>query len=272
MAYLNNAVHVEHGLRVFQKWKVVSPCPVTPVVLPRPMDELQHLISDLRSSDAATREVAAQALHDFGAEAKPAVQSLFDAILQEPDACPWVGAALTQLGPLAPDMKSLALALQSKNPHVRFWAARTAVKLGPEAEPLIPDLIALLCDPNHSVIDSVVWALGAIGRSAITPLIAASRCNDPELRARAVLALGRYPEHAEKKLPAIVESLDDSIANVRNHAARAICSLGQSTRPDPCVYDADTCAMLITGLNRIVATRRLMLIANGWGAFVDGYV
>ena len=217
------------------------------------MHKLQHLISNLRSSDAAAREVAARALHDFGVEAKPAVQALFEAILLEPDACPWVGTALTQLGPLAPDMKSLALALRNKNSHVRFWAARTAVNLGPTAEPVIPDLIALLPDPHHPIKDSVVWALGAIGRAAITPLIAAAHCNDPELRARAVLALGRYPEHAKEKLPAIVESLDDPIANVRNHAAHAICSLGQSAHPDPSVCDVDTFVMLTTALNRITS-------------------
>ena len=217
------------------------------------MDELQHLISDLRSSDSATRELAARALHEIGAEAKPAVQSLFDAILREPDACPWVGTALTQLGPLAPDMKSLALALRHKNSHVRFWAARTAVKLGPTAEPLIPDLIALLCDTHYPVTDSVVWALGAVGRSAIAPLIAAACGNDADLRARAVLALGRYPEHAGEKLPSIVKSLDDPIANVRNHAARAICSLGQSAHHDQSIYDSDTFAILTTALERIAS-------------------
>lgn len=235
------------------------------------MDELQHLISALRSSDAATREAAAHALHDLGAVAKSAVPSLFDAILREPGACPWVGTALTQLGPLAPDMKSLAFALRSKNSHVRFWAARTAVKLGPTAEPVIPDLIALLCDQHHPVTDSVVWALGTIGPTAIPPLIAAARGYDPEVRARAILALGRYHEDAARKLPEIVESLDDPVANVRNHAARAICSLGQSAHPDPSVYDADTFAMLVKALDRIASDPSID-VDTEWLKRIQGWI
>lgn len=215
------------------------------------MDELQHLVSDLKSSDAATREAAAHALHDLADKAKPAVPALFNAIIRESGACPWVGTALTRLGPLDPDMKALASALRSKNSHVRFWAARTAVKLGPTAERLIPELISLLCDHHQPVTDSVVWALGSIGPAAITPLIEAARGHDAQLRARAVLALGRYHENTDLKLPEIIRSLNDPVANVRNHAASAVCSLGQSAHPDPSVYDSDTLAILLSALDRI---------------------
>lgn len=219
--------------------------------MPLMMNELKLLIRALQSSDSETRESAAHALSDLGVAARPAVPSLFDAILREPGACPWVGTALTQLGPLAPDTKSLALALRNKNSHVRFWAARTVVNLGPMAETLISDLIGILCDQHHPVTDSAIWALGAIGPAAITPLIAATRSHDPELRARSALALGRYYVDAAHKLPAIVELLDDSVTNVRNHAALAICYLGQSAHPDPTIYDPDTFAMLVRALDHI---------------------
>lgn len=217
----------------------------------RRVDQIQHFIDDLESLDAATREAAAHALHDLGDNALLAVPSLFEAILREADACPWVGTALTRLGPLAPDINALASALRSDNYHVRFWAARTAAKLGPGAEPLIPDLISLLCDSHHPVADSVVWALGSIGAPAIKPLITAARGHDAELRARAALALGRYHENAELKLPEIIKSLDDPVANVRKHAAHGICSLGQSAHPEPNIYDTDTFALLLGALDRI---------------------
>jgi len=215
------------------------------------MDQIQHLIEDLKSLDPATREAAAKALHDVGDDARIAVPALYYAILRECGACPWVGTALSRLGHLAPDLDALSSALHSDNSHVRFWAARTAVKLGSAAKPLIPDLISLLCDTHHPVTDSVVWALGSIGHAAINPLIDAARGDDAHLRARAVLALGQYHEDAEVKLPQIVRSLDDTDANVRNHAARAVCALGQSAHPDPSVYDNDTFSLLLNALNRI---------------------
>ena len=215
------------------------------------MDQIQQLIDDLKFSDPARREAAAHALHDLGDGARLAVPALFDAILREPDACPWVGTAFTRLGHLAPDIDALASALHSENSHVRFWAARTAVKLGPVAEPLIPDLISLLCDTHQPVTDSVVWALGSIGHAAITPLITAARADDAQLRARAVLTLGRYHENAALKLPQIIKSLDDADPTVRKHAAHAVCSLGQFAHPDRSVYDTDTFALLLGALDRI---------------------
>jgi hypothetical protein len=65
------------------------------------------------------------------------------------------------------------------------------------------------------------------------------------------LALGRYHENAELKLPATIKSLDDPDPNVRKHAARAICSLGQSAHPDPSVFDAETFGSLLGALDRI---------------------
>ncbi len=97
------------------------------------------------------------------------------------------------------------------------------------------------------------------------------RSNDPELRARAVLALGRYPEHAEEKLPIIIESLDDPIANVRNHAARAICCLGQFADPDRNIFDADTSAMLITAFDRIESDR-LIDVDTDWLGRIRGWL
>ncbi|MDX1929432.1 MAG: HEAT repeat domain-containing protein [Pirellulaceae bacterium] len=217
------------------------------------MDQIQHLIKDLESSDPATREAAAHTLHDLGDDARLALPALFSAILREPDACPWVGTALARLGHLAPDIDALSSALRSENSHVRFWAARIAVNLGPDAEPLIPDLISLLCDTHHPVTDSVAWALGSIGHAAILPLVSAARSDDAQLRARAVLALGRYHENAALKLPEIIKSLDDADSSVRKHAAHAVCSLGQSAHPDSSVYDADTLALLLGALDRIGA-------------------
>lgn len=215
------------------------------------VDQIQHFIDDLKSPDLAIREAAAHALYDLGDDARQAVPSLYNALLRETGACPWVGTALTRLGPLAPDINALESALGNNNSSVRVWAARTAVRLGPAAEPLISCLIPLLCDPNPAVTDSVRWALDSIGSAAISPLIKVTRDHDAQLRAKAVLALGAYHKNAAVKLPAIISALDDPVANVRNHAARAVCGLAQDAHPDSSVYDPDTFAVLLIALDRI---------------------
>lgn len=235
-----------------------------PVTRP-PVNPLQQYIDDLESPDASTREAAAHVIHDLGDAAREAAPALYAAILREPDACPWVGTALSRIGSLAPNLNALESALRSDNSHVRFWAARTAVRLGPDAEPLIPVLIPLLCDSHHPVSDSACWALGTIGVPAISPLIDAARDSDANLRGRAALALGRYSENAAMKLPAIVESFDDTDPAVRRHAAHAICSLAQSAHPDRNVYDDETFSEILVSIERIANDDSIDVDAEWFG-------
>lgn len=216
------------------------------------MDQLQAYIDNLQSADPEIREGAARALHDFGKVARPAVSALLKALTTEPDACPWIGTAIIELGPSESDINEIRSALKSDNSHTRFWAARASVKLGPDGESLVPDLILLLCDENLPVRDSVVWALGSIGQAAIPSLIAAAKDADPVLRTKATVALGCYPQHAALKLPTIIDALNDRVRDVRNHAARALCSLGQAAHQDPCAYDSETLAALTASLHRLL--------------------
>ncbi len=217
------------------------------------VESLDAHIQNLKSHDHSTRESAAQALHNVGAHAHSAVPALLEALLSEPDACPWVGTAIVTLQPTVGNIPKLREALHSANDHVRFWAARAIVRLGPDASPLIPDLIGLLCDPHHPVTDSVVWALGSIDREAIPPLIDAANGEDLQLQLRAILALGRYPEHIASKLPTILNALDADDPEVRNCAARAICSLAQSAHPNATIHDDVSHATLVDTVERIIA-------------------
>lgn len=204
----------------------------------------------IRSIDRATRESAAQALYNFGAAAKSAVPVLWEALLAEPGACPWVGTLLVELGPSEEDIPKLRAALNSSNSHVRFWAARAAVKLGLKAQPLIPELIDLLCDSHHTVVDSVMWALGTIGTQSIPALIEAAKSTSAELRSKAVLALGRSSSEIELKLPTILEALNDADPQVRNSAGCAVCSLGQQYKNAK--YSKSILDTLVRALERIL--------------------
>ena len=105
--------------------------------------------------------------------------------------------------------------------------------------------------------DSVVWALGTVGLPAIAPLVDAAGDEDAELRGEAVLALGRFSEHAAMKLPVIIKSLDDSAPRVRRRAARAVFGHGESAHRDRSNYDEETFSMLVAAIDRIAQDQNI---------------
>jgi HEAT repeat protein len=214
---------------------------------------LTAYLKQLREGDAAQRESAAKGLFDLGAESREAVPALLDALISEVDACPWLGTAIVELGPTADDTPKLREALYSNNSHVRFWAARATVNLGIAAFTLTRELIGLLCDQHSPVVDSVIWALGSIGAKAIPSLVEAAKSPNSQLRAQAVLALGRYPEHITSKLPTVLASLDDFDRHVRNCAALAVCSLAQGTHRNAVVDATIASPTLVHALERIAS-------------------
>lgn len=191
------------------------------------MDQIKPFIHDLKSDDPAIRESAAKSLYYLGVSARPALLALFDALLAAPASCPWVGATINAIGPRPADLQALQAGLRHPNRHVKFWATRALVKLGPDATPVIPDLILLLKDVHHPVVDSAIWALDSIGEAAIAPLCAAAIDADRSLRQIAVVALGKSAKHIEEKLPIVIKALDDSDPAIRPFAVRSICGLAE---------------------------------------------
>jgi HEAT repeat protein len=194
------------------------------------VNQVEVFIRDLKSPDQAVREASARSLSQLGAGAKPAVTALIDALLAESSACPSIGTAICRLGPSRDDLDVLRAALRHPNSHVRFWGARALVTLGPVAEPAIPELIPLLTDAQTTVVDSVIWALGAIGDASLDPLNAVATTADEALRRMALIALGSYADHIASKLQTVVNALDDCSPGIRRAAAWAVCSLAQRLR------------------------------------------
>lgn len=228
-------------------------------------------IQKLGSEDSADRESAAEALYRLGPAANVAIPALLNALIAEPNACPWVGTAIVELRPTKDDIPKLRIALRSPNSHVRFWAARACVKLGKAARPLIDELIGLLCDPHNPVSDSACWALGSIGSQSIPKLIQAAVGEDGELRGKAVLALGRYAEDLELRLPTVLDLLDDSDGHVRSCAARAVCSLGQHIHGKTESYSRAAVNSLIDALERISSDSAIQ-IESDWPQRVLGWI
>ncbi len=192
------------------------------------MAPLTTIIHDLKSNEAAVREAAAKSLYHLGEEGRPAYPVLLQSLLNESCPCPWVGAAIVQIGPQVDDLPSLRRGLRHSNCHVRFWIARAIVKLGEEGAPLTSDLIKCLLDTHSPVIDSAMWALGSIGTVALEHLVQTAKFASLPLRKMAILALGRYTDDLPKRVPTILTSLENSDPEIRNVAANAICYLAQS--------------------------------------------
>jgi HEAT repeat protein len=126
--------------------------------------------------------------------------------------------ALGRLGALAPG--DLAAAAADPSPVVR----RRAAEETPAAPaPVRPSLVALLADPDATVVEVTAWALGELippepgSVGALVPL--ATGHDDPLVREAAVAALGAIGDPAG--LPAILAAGTDKAA-VRRRAVIAL--------------------------------------------------
>jgi hypothetical protein len=107
-----------------------------------PTGGISELASSLSDADATTRGLAAMALRDRGAAARPALPALEKA-LRDPD------------------------------PNVRLMSANAIAALGKDAAPAVPGLIAACSVPDEQVhvLRACASALGAIGRPAAVPAL-----------------------------------------------------------------------------------------------------
>ena len=236
------------------------------------LEDVAACFRDLTSHDRTVRQAALQRFCALGARAQSVMPALIDALLAEVGPCPEIGSAIGVIGPEPRDLPGLRAALRSSNPHVRFWAARAIVELGPAGEPAIPELLERLCDSEHPTVDSVMWALGSIGEPAIAALCEAAAAGHIELRRRAVFALGRYPEHISSRLPPILSALDEPDRSLRGAAASAVCSLLQSfvRRTDLSSAEVEAVVTLRHAVDRIAADAEIE-IDRDWVARLIGW-
>ena len=118
-------------------------------------------------------------------------------------------------------------ALVDDAPEVRRRAAEIAPTLAARADPapIVAALVQLLADPDVTVVDAAAWALGELGRAAVTgdavdALAALATGHDDVLaREAAVAALGAIGDNAA--LPAILAACRDK-ATVRRRAVLAL--------------------------------------------------
>jgi HEAT repeat protein len=159
------------------------------------------LIAELKSPDAFTREAAAMALEDLGAET--------------PEAIP-----------------ALTAAARDKSPDV---AERAAYALGKFGAAAVPSLVSLLKDAAPDVRAAAAAELRDIGtaaKDATEPLIALMLAKDADLgsRVRAVEAVGKVGPPPSVAIPALLKLLDDKDVTIRSCAVFSIGDLGPTAK------------------------------------------
>ena len=123
--------------------------------------------------------------------------------------------------------------LGDPNIQVRFDAAETLGRFGPEASAAIPALIETLQDSNHYVRTRAAYTLGEIGpeaSAAIPTLLQMLQDPDPRhggnILGTAAWALIQIGPEASIAIPAFTEALADPDAGVRVRAAQALAAIG----------------------------------------------
>ena len=129
-------------------------------------------------------------------------------------------AALEQQGTAAVPLIRRVLQNPS-GPDVRRRAALKACEiLGPRAVEALPDVTALLQDPNYAA--EAALALSFMGSTAVEPLRQAVHSAEPAVRREALRSLGKLRERAsidpQIVLPLLLDALNDSDASVRTVA------------------------------------------------------
>jgi HEAT repeat protein/S1-C subfamily serine protease len=192
---------------------------------PGAKDAVPDLIAWAKGREAGLRTEAIRALMAVGPEAKPAVPLLGELLTGDnPILAMEAASALAKLGP--DGIRALSKGLDRKAGALRLSVADTLVKAGPDAEPAIPELIAVLgTDPDSDLRGKVIDALAGVGAKGVPTLT--KRCqddNNPAVRVGIINALGQIGPEAKDALK-MLESLatyEKKSITVRDAAADAV--------------------------------------------------
>lgn len=128
-------------------------------------------------------------------------------------------ARIRQLGTGA--LPGLRTALHAGDDGTRKAALRAVVILEQTAAPLVPEVAALLPDPE--LMEEAAMALSFMGRGAFEPLRQGAASADPVLRREAIRSIGklaaRAPIEPARITPLLVDAMKDP-----SHAVRAVAA------------------------------------------------
>jgi HEAT repeat protein len=163
-------------------------------------EDVNGLITQLKSRDVEARRKAATALAEAGSEAQPAIPALITA-------------------------------LKDQDLYVRRFAAQALGKIGPDAKSAVPALGKALKDDKKQVAEAAAEALGKIRIAATGPLADAvkDKGNESAVRRKAVEALGVMGPAAKSAVSVLTDALKDR--EIQVDAATALGEIGPDAKP-----------------------------------------
>ena len=192
-------------------------------------------LAALDDPDLHVRSVTATALPKIGVPAKKAVPALTENLKEKPSVV--AARALSEYkGDAIEAMPTLIEILQNKelDSEIRWNAARTLGKLGPDGAGAIAALVAALEDEEATVREHSAEALGDIGPKAsesVPALVAV--LDDPAVKVRrdAVRSLGQIGPASKVAVAEIKNLLDDPEEIVREAANNALKAIAPEELP-----------------------------------------
>lgn len=189
------------------------------------------LTKALISPDRGVRKQAALALSALGKEAEPALPDLTNALLDQ-DAFVRAGVADALVGLGGTAVPALVNALERDD--LRIPALLVLEKIGPAAKEAVPALARLLKQPYQLACIEAVRVLGSLGPEAspiLVDLVAppeeqAAIKHDIGLRRAAIKALARIAPPSTAAVSALGRALSDTDAITCRHAAEALAGFG----------------------------------------------
>lgn len=196
-------------------------------------DSIATLIAALFDNDNEIRWLAASALGRVGPAAKVAMGALTRATQHEDAKVRFYAAeSLWKLEEKADVVVPvLASVLQAKTPILRYQAADVLCQIEPKAKSAIPNLVPALRDSYEWPGDQAAIALQEIGTDAVPVLLTALQDPAPQVRYRAIRAIGGIIPKLKDAIPKLLPLLEDHDAPVRLHTLIVLGEFGSDAQP-----------------------------------------
>ncbi|MAG94627.1 MAG: hypothetical protein CMJ48_12895 [Planctomycetaceae bacterium] len=193
------------------------------------------LIAALGESDLHLPSIAARALPKVDTPAEKAIPALTP-LLQSKHSIAASRAISEYHGQAKSVIPELIAVLrdESLETEVRWNAARTLGKVGPDGLEALPTLIEFTTNSEDTIREHAAEAIGDIGPTAVEGIPALIEClDDPYTRVRrdAVRSLGYMGEAARETVPQVKKLLDDSEELVRDAAKNALKAIAPEELP-----------------------------------------
>lgn len=123
-------------------------------------------------------------------------------------------------------LDTLLARLHRGTPEARIDAAAALARPGPRMAERVSALSAALRDTSQKLGLRAAWALGQIGEPSVPTLLQALGDRRPDVRMRAVYAIGAVGPAAAPAAPAVTRALTDPNRSVRDMASWTIGQIG----------------------------------------------